>query len=207
MCACTYVHVCVSVCVSVCVEPLSHALTMLHCPSDRNSNLCKDSFSPFVSSISFSPSLLLLSLFFLQCGFHSSGLSCPFLPLSHPFLPSCTVRLCPSFALSLPLSVLHAPLPPSGSLSLPFFPRSLLSCIDLHFFLLHFAVPLSLCCQPSILCIHLTLSFSALFHVLPLLVRLTPEVVKSEKKMSTDFTATKPSSVSLPPFSPSSGLK
>lgn len=90
------------VCVSVCVEALSHALTMLHCPLNCNSNLCKDSFS------SSHPSLLLLSLFFLQCGLLSSGLSRPPLP------PSCTVRLCPSFALSLPLSLLHASLPPSA---------------------------------------------------------------------------------------------
>lgn len=93
----------------------------------------------------FSPLLLLLSLFFFPLSAVDSShpdSHVPFLPLSP--LPFCTVRRCPSFALSLPLSLLHASLPPSASLPALFFPPSLSSRIDLHFFLLQFAVPLSL---------------------------------------------------------------
>lgn len=91
-------------------------------------------------------------------------------PLSPPLspLPSCTVRLCPSFALSLPLSLLHASLPPSASLPAFFFSlphcRPVLISTSSSYTL---RSPLSLCCHPSIPCIHLTLSFPALFHVLP----------------------------------------
>lgn len=139
---------------------------MLHCPLDPNSNLCKDSFFPFVSS-----SLLLLSLFFLQW--------IPLIRARAPVLYCQTVSIFYSFSPSVT--------PPRSSSSVCFpaclsSPPSLSSRIDLHFFLLHFAVPLSLCCHPSIPCIHLTLSFSTLFYVLPLLVQLTPQVVKSEKK-------------------------
>lgn len=131
----------------------------------------------------FSPLLLLLSLFFfppLRCGFLSSGLSRPFSPpLAPPFLYCQTVSIFCSFSPSVT--------PPRFSTSVcfsacPFFSlphcRPVLISISSSYSL----QSLCLCCHPSIPCIHLTLSFSALFHVLPLSVGLTPEVVKSKKK-------------------------
>lgn len=152
MCVCTYIHVCVS----VCVKPCSHALTMLHCPSDRNSNLCKDSFSLSVSSIPF------LHCFCCSPFSFSTVDSTP-LPPSPCVLSDCVhlllfLSLCHSSTLlylRLLLSVVA------------FISPSLSSCIDLHFFLLHFAVPLSLCCHPSILCIHLTLFILCLVSCTP----------------------------------------
>ena len=213
MCMC----VCVCVCVCMCVEPLSHALTMLHCPLDRYSNLCKDSFFPFVSSIPFLrrfccspfslspvwiPLVRPLSSHPPPPLFSSSSSSSP--SSSRPVLSDCVhlllfLSLCHSSTL-LYLRLLPPP-PTVVAYWSPFLPPTLLRSLCL--FVVTLPYP----------CIHLTLSFSALFHVLPLLVRLTPQVVKSEKKQKKKkvhwFLQPLSHLLSLPciPFSPSSGLK
>lgn len=141
MCACTYVHVCWR----VCVEPRSHALTMLHCPLDPNSNLCKDSFFPLSH-----PSLFSIAFVALPFFFSPSPLWIPLIrtltSLFSPSRPSLSV-LSDGVHLLLFLSLCHSStlLYLRLLLCLPFFsPPSLSSRIDLHFFLLQFAVPLSL---------------------------------------------------------------
>lgn len=149
MCVHTYVCVCVLVCVS-----MSHTLTMLHCPSDRSSNLCKDSFFSSISIHHFCCS----PLFSLPFGFHSSILP----SLSPPTLPvlwDC-VHLLLFFSPCHSSTLLYLRL----LLCLPFFPlphcrRVLISISSTYTFL-------SLCCHPSVLCIRLTLSFFA-FRFMP----------------------------------------
>ena len=154
---CVRVHICMCVlacvCVCVCVEPLSHALTMLHCPLDRNGNLCKDSFFPFVSSIPFlrrfccspfshSPVWIpLIRPLSFRPPPHSPRPRPP-PPLPPPVLYCQTVSIFCSFSPSVT--------PPRFSTSVclpPLHCRRVLISVSSSY---TFAVPLPLCCHPSI---------------------------------------------------------
>lgn len=111
-------------------------------------------------------------------------------PLSSPPSPSCTVRLCPSFALSLPLSLLHASLPPSASLPAFFF--SLPHCRPV-------LISISSSYTLRSLCLFVVTlpypAFTWLFHSLPCFMSSPSwlewhnklQKVRKKKKESTDF--------------------
>lgn len=104
-CVCTDIRVCWRVCARS--APLS-------CPHNASLS-CRTATVIYVKILSFS--------FISPPAPPIAFVASPFLPplvwsLSTT-LPSSTVRLCPSSALSLPLSLLHASLPPSASLLAP----------------------------------------------------------------------------------------
>lgn len=179
---CVCVSACTYICVCMCVKPLSHGLTMLHCPSDSNSNLCKDSFFPSVSS-----SLLLLppffSLFYRVDSSHPASLV-PLSPCSPP-PSSLPVPYCQTVSIFCSVSPSVTPPRFSGSVCrpptsapLPHSRPVLISISSSHTLR---SLRLFVVTRPYP-CFHLTLSFPALFHVLALSVRLTPQVVKKQKE-------------------------